>query len=150
MILSWVELNLYLMCDSEVPIPVCILGLLHLLWLLRQLRCLFTARVNPQTVAFLTNLAISFTDLKSPGLDMGNPASITSTPSSSNRSAMINFVRYPVYNQVPALHLLVLCQKFLPYLYPLCKPVFSMTYENREGRLKTKSSCKYVTMLNCF
>ena len=37
-----------------------------------------TALVKPQTVAFLTILEISTTELKSPGLETGNPASITS------------------------------------------------------------------------
>ena len=50
-----------------------------------------TARVNPQTVAFLTILEISSTDLKSPGLETGNPASITSTPKISSCSAITTF-----------------------------------------------------------
>ena len=51
----------------------------------------FTALVSPQTEAFLTIFEISSTDLKSPGLETGNPASITSTPKISRRSAIIIF-----------------------------------------------------------
>jgi len=50
-----------------------------------------TARVKPQTVAFLTILEISTTELKSPGLETGNPASITFTPSSSSLLAITTF-----------------------------------------------------------
>ena len=39
-----------------------------------------TARVSAQIVGQVTALEISTTELKSPGLDIGNPASITSTP----------------------------------------------------------------------
>ena len=51
-----------------------------------------TARVSPHTAAFLTSLEISTTDLKSPGLETGNPASIISTPRTSRRSAIINLL----------------------------------------------------------
>ena len=50
-----------------------------------------TARVKPQTVAFFISFAISDTDSKSPGLEMGNPASIISTPRASNLSAKPTF-----------------------------------------------------------
>ena len=50
-----------------------------------------TARVSPQTVAFFTNLAMASTEAKSPGLEIGKPASIMSTPNWSSRSAMTNF-----------------------------------------------------------
>ena len=40
----------------------------------------FTALVKPHTLAFFTILEISTTELKSPGLDIGKPASIISTP----------------------------------------------------------------------
>ena len=53
---------------------------------------LFTALVKPQIFEFLTNLEIFSTDLKSPGLDIGNPASITSTPNSSNCFAIESLV----------------------------------------------------------
>ena len=43
-----------------------------------------TARVKAHIVGHVTALDISITELKSPGLDMGNPASMTSTPSNSN------------------------------------------------------------------
>ena len=52
---------------------------------------LMTALVRPQTLAFFTIFDISTTDLKSPGLEIGKPASITSTPSSSNLSAIFIF-----------------------------------------------------------
>ena len=51
----------------------------------------FTARVKPQTLAFLTTFEISNTDLKSPGLDTGKPASIISTPKLSSFSAILSF-----------------------------------------------------------
>ncbi len=47
-----------------------------------------TARVSAQMVGHVTALEISTTDLKSPGLDTGKPASITSTPNSSNACAI--------------------------------------------------------------
>lgn len=51
-----------------MPIPVCILGLLAYFTASAATSIsFFTALVKPQTVAFLTNLAISFTELKSPG-----------------------------------------------------------------------------------
>jgi len=40
-----------------------------------------TALVKPHTLAFFTIFEISTTELKSPGLDIGKPASIMSTPS---------------------------------------------------------------------
>ena len=49
------------------------------------------ARANPQTEAFLTILVISLTALKSPGDEIGKPASMISTPISSNSSAMRSF-----------------------------------------------------------
>ena len=50
-----------------------------------------TALDNPHTEAFFIIFEISTTDLKSPGLDTGNPASITSTPKSSNLFAITSF-----------------------------------------------------------
>jgi 2-isopropylmalate synthase len=47
--------------------------------------------LTAQTQAFLTILDISTTELKSPGLEIGNPASITSTPSSSSCLAIVSF-----------------------------------------------------------
>lgn len=74
-------LNLYFIWESEVPIPVWILGLTAYLSASAATSISFcTARVSPHTVAFLTILAISETDVKSPGLEIGNPASMTSTP----------------------------------------------------------------------
>ena len=43
-----------------------------------------TALVRAQMVGQVTAFEISITDLKSPGLDIGNPASITSTPKASS------------------------------------------------------------------
>ena len=51
----------------------------------------FTALVNPHTLAFFTIFEISTTDLKSPGLEIGKPASIISTPRKSNFSAITSF-----------------------------------------------------------
>ena len=80
------------MCESEVPIPVCILGYLANCNASAAILISFsTALDKPQTVALLTILEISTTDLKSPGLETGNPASITSTPSSSNLLAITSF-----------------------------------------------------------
>ena len=42
------------------------------------------ARVRAQMVGQVTAFEISITELKSPGLEMGNPASIMSTPNCSN------------------------------------------------------------------
>ena len=87
------ELNLNLMWESEVPIPVCILDLLASLSASAATSMsFFTARVNPQTLAFLINCAILTTESKSPGLEIGNPASKTSTPNSSKRSAIISLL----------------------------------------------------------
>ena len=63
-IFSLFELNLYLMCESDVPIPVWILGF----FAKRNESAatsisFFTALVNPQTVAFLTIFDISTTEL---------------------------------------------------------------------------------------
>jgi hypothetical protein len=60
----------------------------------------FKALVNPQTVAFyyFTNLR---NRQKSPGLETGNPASITSTPISSNRFAITSFDWYLICIQEP-------------------------------------------------
>jgi hypothetical protein len=54
----------------------------------------------------LTTLLISETDKKSPGLETGNPASMISTPISSNRLAITSF--FAVSNLHPVLvHLLM-------------------------------------------
>ena len=50
------------------------------------------ARLSAQTDAFFIILDISTTDLKSPGLEIGKPASIISTPSISIFSAKINLL----------------------------------------------------------
>ena len=72
--------------------PVCILGLAAYFnaWPATSMS-LSTARLKAQTVTFLSVLAILFTDSKSPGEDMGKPASIISTPKSSNCKASSNF-----------------------------------------------------------
>ncbi len=46
-----------------------------------------TARVNAHMVGHVTAFDISTTELKSPGLDTGKPASMTSTPNSSRALA---------------------------------------------------------------
>ncbi len=51
----------------------------------------FIARVNPQIIGFDTAFEICTTESKSPGLDIGNPPSIISTPSSSKAFAISIF-----------------------------------------------------------
>ena len=46
-----------------------------------------TPRVNAQMVGHVTAFEISTTELKSPGLEIGKPASMTSTPNDSNARA---------------------------------------------------------------
>ena len=82
------------MWKSEVPIPVWILGFFANFKDSDATSISFlTALVSPQTVAFLIILEISTTELKSPGLEIGNPASKTFTPSWSSLSAIINLFR---------------------------------------------------------
>src|SRR5690606_29107348 len=89
---SRVLLNLYLICMSEAPIPVWIRGCLACFNASAALSISpLTARVSAHTVGFVTNLDISTTLWKSPGLEIGKPASIISTPSSSSASAMMSF-----------------------------------------------------------
>ena len=49
-----------------------------------------TARVKAQMVGHVTAFDISMTELKSPGLEIGNPASITSTPKGFQLSGYLN------------------------------------------------------------
>ena len=78
-------MNLYLICESEVPIPVWIrLCLANLNASAATSISFSTARVKAQIVGQVTALDISITELKSPGLEIGNPASITSTPKASS------------------------------------------------------------------
>ena len=85
MISSRLELNLYLMCGSEVPIPVWMrLCLASRKASAATSMSFCTARVRAHIVGHVTAFEISMTELKSPGLEMGNPASITSTPRASN------------------------------------------------------------------
>src|SRR5690606_25221287 len=87
-----VLLNLYLMWVSDAPMPVWIRGLLAYFRASTAVSISpLTARVRAHTVGVVTNLDISTTLLKSPGLEIGNPASIISTPSVSNSSAMMSF-----------------------------------------------------------
>ena len=58
-----------------------------------------TARVSAQITGHVTALEISITELKSPGLEIGNPASITSTPSCS--SALATCIFSTVFNWQP-------------------------------------------------
>ncbi len=50
-----------------------------------------TARESAQMIGLVTALEISITELKSPGLEMGNPASMMSTPRSSSALATMIF-----------------------------------------------------------
>ena len=100
MISSRLELNLYLICESDVPIPVWIrLCLANFRASAATSISFCTARVNAQIVGHVTALDISITELKSPGLEIGNPASITSTPSSSN--AFATWIFSTVFNWHP-------------------------------------------------
>ena len=92
MIFSLVELNLCLMCWSDVPIPVWILGLFAYFSASAATLISFSTDLeSAQTEAFFTILEISSTEVKSPGLEIGKPASIMSTPNWSSRSAITNF-----------------------------------------------------------
>ena len=76
------------MCESDVPIPVWIrLCLANCKASAATSISFCTARVKAQMVGHVTAFDISMTELKSPGLEIGNPASITSTPSSSSAFA---------------------------------------------------------------
>ncbi len=55
-------------------------------WAATSMSC-STARVSAQMVGHVTAFEISITEWKSPGLETGNPASITSTPNCSNAFA---------------------------------------------------------------
>ena len=86
------ELNLYLICESDVPIPVWILGNFAFCNDSAAILISFlTALDKAQTEVFLMIFEISTTELKSPGLETGKPASIISTPNFSNFSAIITF-----------------------------------------------------------
>ena len=50
-----------------------------------------TALVKPQTLALVIIFEISLTELKSPGEEIGKPASIISTPNSSSFKANSTF-----------------------------------------------------------
>ena len=89
---SRVELNLYIMCGSEVPIPVWIRPRFAYFNASAATSISFcTARVRAQIVGHVTAFDISTTLLKSPGLEIGNPASITSTPNASSAFATCIF-----------------------------------------------------------
>ena len=80
------------MWESDVLMPVWILGLTAFFNDSAATSISFlTALVKPQTLAFFTIFEISTTELKSPGLDIGKPASIISTPSWSNLLAITSF-----------------------------------------------------------
>ncbi len=91
-IFSRVELNLCWICESEVPMPVWIRARLAGFKASAATSISFlTALVSPHTMALRTVLATSLTASKSPGEEMGKPASMISTPSSSRRFARISF-----------------------------------------------------------
>ena len=71
-----------------------------------------TARVSAHIVGHVTAFDISITELKSPGLDIGNPASMTSTPSLLHLFGHLDFL-YRVQAGIPVLvrRLSVLCRK---------------------------------------
>ena len=87
------ELNLCLIWISDVPIPVWILGFFASFndSAATSISLSF-ALLRAQTDAFLTIFEISTTDLKSPGLEIGNPASIISAPRISILSANISLL----------------------------------------------------------
>ena len=58
-----------------------------------------TARVSAQIVGQVTAFEISITELKSPGLEIGKPASITSTPNAS--SCFATWIFSTVFNWHP-------------------------------------------------
>ena len=73
------------MCESDVPIPVWMRPrLAYFRASAAQSMSFSTARVRAQIVGHVTAFEISMTELKSPGLEIGNPASITSTPNCSS------------------------------------------------------------------
>lgn len=73
------------MCIGDVAMKVWILGFLAFLIASAVALMSFSfARASPQISGFVKASAISFTDVKSSGDAIGNPASITSTPSFSN------------------------------------------------------------------
>ena len=86
------ELNLCLMCMSDDPIPVCNLLLSALL---RETCAILISSTNAlesaHIIGLFTFFDISTTELKSPGLDIGKPASIISTPRSSKSNAISTF-----------------------------------------------------------
>ena len=70
---------------SLVPMPVWMrLRLAYCRASAAQSMSFSTARVRAQMVGQVTAFEISMTELKSPGLEMGKPASMTSTPSASS------------------------------------------------------------------
>ena len=64
------------------------------------------------------SLEISLTDLKSPGLDTGNPASITSTPISSNLSAIESLLLVSSLHPGTCSPSLNVVSKYILYLLP--------------------------------
>ncbi|MNX63969.1 hypothetical protein D3C86_949830 [compost metagenome] len=80
------------MCMSDEPIPVWIRGRLAYCnaATAESISPLF-ARVNAQMIGSDTAFESSTTLWKSPGLEIGNPASITSTPSASSSLAISIF-----------------------------------------------------------
>jgi hypothetical protein len=71
------------MCESDVPIPVCIRGNFACFNAAATMSISFYGFVSPQTMAFLTTLLISETD-KNHQDSKQKPASMISTPISSN------------------------------------------------------------------
>lgn len=68
-----------------MPIPVCMRGFLAFFSAAAAVSIsFFIARESAHTMGRVTALQTSSTDRKSPGLDMGKPASIMSTPKASS------------------------------------------------------------------
>ena len=77
---------------SEAPIPVCKRFRLASFKAMAAVSISITiARLSPHITDSFTFFEISETELKSPGLDTGNPASITSTPRLSKSLAISTF-----------------------------------------------------------
>jgi len=85
---SGLEFSLWNMWYGDVPMPVWIRPFLEYFSASAATSISFsTARVRAHIVGQVTAFDISTTELKSPGLEIGKPASITSTPSSCSALA---------------------------------------------------------------
>ena len=147
---SLLDLNLCWMWESEVPIPVWILGFLAFANAAPATFISFsTDRVSPQTAAFLTILEISSTDLKSPGLETGNPASIISTPNWSSCSAMIYFCSVFSLHPGTCSPSRSVVSKIWTFVLDILQNIFSNCYTNLYfGVIKVINWVLNITMFN--